>query len=164
VKGCVVAREEAVEHALGLGERPGLGEAELADQAVLEGAKEPLDPPLALWGVSTDPADAEFLEGAADLGGLGPALELLGQGERGAGVAMKDPVAVGVGGRGEAIAADELAEEPEVAMGIFLQAEDAAEDLARGVVDGGVEHETRPAIFEPGVVAAIHLDQEAGLG
>jgi hypothetical protein len=30
----------------------------------------------------------------------------------------------------------------------------AAEDLARGVIDGGVEHETRPAIFEPGVVTA----------
>jgi len=160
----IVAWEKAVEHALGLGERARLGKAKLADQAVLEGAKEPLDPPLRLRGVSTNPADAEFLEGAPDLGGLGPALELLGQGERGAGIAVKDPVEVSVGRSGESIAADELAEEQEVAVGIFLRAKDAAEDLARGVIDGGVEHETRPAIFEPGVVAAVHLDKESGLG
>jgi len=160
----IVAREKPVEHALGLRDRARLGEAELADEAVLEGAKEPLDPTLGLRGVSTDPADAEFLEGAPDLSGCGPALELLGQGERGTGIAVKDPVAVGVGRSGESIAPDDLAEEQEVAVGIFLQAEDAAEDLARGVVDGGVEHETRPAIFEPGVVAAVHLDEESGLG
>ncbi len=160
----IVAREKAVEHALGLRERACLGEAELADEAVLEGAKEPFDPPLGLRGVSTDPADAKFLEGAPDLGGCGPALELLGQGEWGTGIAVEDPVAVGVGRSGEAIAADELAEEQEVSVGILLQAEDTAEDLARRVIDGGVEHETRPAIFEPGVVAAVHLDEESGLG
>lgn len=160
----IVAWEKPVEQALGLGERARLGEAELDDQAVLEGAKEPLDASLGLGGVSTDPADAEFLEGASYLGGRGPALELFGQSERGAGIAVKDPVEVGVGRSGETIAADELAEEQEVAVGIFLRAKDAAEDLARGVVDGGVEHETRPAIFEPGVVAAVHLDKESGLG
>jgi len=160
----IVAWEKAVEHALGLGERARLGKAELDDQAILEGAKEPLDSSLGLGGMSTDPADAEFLEGASYLGGRGLALELLDQGERGAGIAVKDPVEVSVRRRGEAIAPDELAEEQEVAVGIFLQAEDAAEDLARGVIDGGVEHETRPTIFEPGVVAAIHLDKESGLG
>lgn len=160
----IVAREKPVEHALGLRERARLGEPELDDQAILEGAKEPLDPSLRLRGMRTDPADAEFLEGAPDLGGLGPALELLGQGERGAGIAVKDPVAVGVRRAGEAIAPDELAEEQEVAVGILLRAEDAAEDLARGVVDGGVEHQPRPAIFEPGMVAAVHLDEESGLG
>ncbi|MDQ7839757.1 MAG: hypothetical protein RDU83_01860 [bacterium] len=160
----IVAWEKAIEHALGLRERARLGEAELDDQAILEGAKEPLDPPLGLWGMRTDPADAEFLEGASYLGGRGPALELLSQGEWGAGIAVEDPVAVGVGRSGEAIAPDDLAEEQEVAVGIFLQAEDAAEDLARGVIDGGVEHEARPAIFEPGVMAAVHLDEEAGLG
>lgn len=160
----IVAWEKAVEHALGLRERACLGEAELADQAILEGAKEPLDPPLGLRGVSTDPADTEFLEGAPDLGGRGPALELLRQCQRGAGIAVEDPVEVSVRRTGEAIAADELAEEQEVAVGVLLQAEDAAEDLARGVIDGGVEHEARPAIFEPGVVAAVHLEKETGLG
>jgi len=160
----IVAGEKPVEHALGLRERARLGETELDDEAILEGPKEPLDPTLGLRGMRTDPADAEFLEGAADLGRFGPALKLLGQGERGAGIAVEDPMAVGVGGAGHAIAAEELAEEQEVAVRVLFQAEDAAEDPARRVVDGGVEHQARAALFEPGVVAAVHLDKEAGLG
>jgi hypothetical protein len=135
-KARIVAWEKPVEHALGLGERTRLGEAELADEAILEGAKEPLDPPLALRGLRADPADAQFLEGAPDLGGLGPALELFSQGEGGAGIAVEDSMTVGVRRSGEAIAPDELTEEQEVAVGVLLQAEDAAEDLARGVVEG----------------------------
>lgn len=77
---------------------------------------------------------------------------------------MKDPMAVGVDRRREAIAANEPAEEQEVAVRIFLQAEDPAEDSAGGVIDGGVEDESWPTVFEPGVVAAVHLDEEAGLG
>ncbi len=42
----IVAREKAVEHALGLRERARLGETEFDDEAILEGAKEPLDPSL----------------------------------------------------------------------------------------------------------------------
>ena len=159
----IVAREKPVEHALGLRQGARLGEAELDDQAILEGAEEPLDSSLRLWGMRTDPTDAEFLKGAPDLGGRGPALELLGQCERGAGIAVEDPMTVGVRRRGEAIAADELAEEQEVAVSILFQAEDAAEDLARRVIDGRVEDQTRPAIFEPGVVAAVHLDEETSL-
>lgn len=108
-EACVVAWDEPIEHALGLRERARLGEAELDDEAILEGTKEPLDPTLGLRGMRTDPADAEFLEGAPDLGGGGSSLELLIQGERVAGVAVEDPVAVGVGRSWEAIAADELA-------------------------------------------------------
>ena len=160
----IVAWEEAIEHALGLRERARLGEAELDDETILEGTEEPLDPSLGLRGMRADPADAEFLEGTADLGRGGPALKLLGQGERGAGIAVEDPVAVGVSGTGEAIAPDELAEEQEVAVGVLFQAEDAAEDLASRVVYGRVEHQARAAIFEPGVMAAVHLDEETGLG
>ena len=152
----IVAREKPVEHALGLRERARLGEAELDDEAILQGAKEPLDPTLGLGRARADPADAEFLEGAPDLGGLGPALELFGHGQRGAGIAVEDPVAVGVRCTGEARAADKLAEEQEVAVRVLFQAEDAAEDLARRVIDGGVEHEPRPALFEPGVMATVH--------
>ena len=109
----IVAREKPVEHALGLRERARLGEPELDDEAILEGAKEPLDQSLRLRGMRTDPADAEFLEGAPDLGGLGPALELLGHGQRSAGIAVEDPMAVGVRRTGETIAPDEVAEEEE---------------------------------------------------
>lgn len=168
VRGCmrevgVVAREEPVQDALRLREGTRVGEPEFDDQAILEGAEEPFDTALGFRGMGADPADAEFLEGAADLGRFGPTVQLLGQGERGAGITVKDPVAVRVGGTGQAVPPDELTEEQEVALGIFLQAEDPTEDFPGGVIDGSVQDEPRPAVFEPGVVAAVHLDQEAGL-
>lgn len=155
----IVAREKSVEDALGLREGTRLGEPELDDEAILQGAKEPLDPSLRLRGVRADPADTEFLEGAPNLGGLRPALELFSHGQRGAGIAVKDPVAVGVGYTGASIAAEQ-----EVPVRIFLQPEDAAEDPTGGVINGGVEHQPRPPCFEPGVLAAVHLDKEPGLG
>jgi len=160
----IVAWEKPVEHALGLRECARLGETEFHDEAILKGAKEPLDATLRLRRLRTDPADAKFLEGAPDLGGCGAALELLGQRERGTGIAVKDSVAVSVRCRGEPITADEMAEEQEVAVGVLFQAEDAPEDPARRVIDGRVEHEPGAAFFEPGVMAAIHLDEEARLG
>ena len=159
----VVARDETVQHALGLGERAGLSQSKFDDEAILEGAKKPLDAPLRLRGMGADPADAEFLKGAADLGRVGPALKLLGQGEWDAGIAVKDPVTVGVRGAGKSVTPDELTEEQEIAVGVLFQAEDATEDLARRVVDGRVEDESRPPLFEPGVMAAVHLDEEASL-
>jgi hypothetical protein len=159
----VVAGEKAVKDALGVLERPRLGEAQFDDEAILKGAKEAFDPALRLGRMGADPADAEFLECATDLGGLGPALELLGQAERGAGVAVEDPMPIGVGGPREAIAPDEVAQEEEVAVGILLEAEDSGQDAAGGIINGGQQHEPRATILQPGVLAAIHLDEEAGL-
>jgi len=159
----IVAREKPVHDALGLGEGAGLREAEFGDEAILEGAEEPLDPAFALRRRRGDPADAEFLQGAADLRGCDGALELRREAVRRAGVAMKDPMAIGVGGAGDAIAPDEAAEHEKVAMGIFLGAKDGGEDRARGIVDGGMEDEAGPAVLEPGVLTAIHLDEQAGL-
>jgi hypothetical protein len=47
----IVAREKAVEHALGLRERARLGEPEFDDEAILEGAKEPFDPSLTRYEI-----------------------------------------------------------------------------------------------------------------
>ncbi len=49
-------------------------------------------------------------------------------------------------------------------MGIFLRAKHRGEDGAGRIVDRGMEDETRAAVFEPRMVAAVHLDEEAGLG
>lgn len=105
----VVARPEAVKDTLGLGESPRLGEAEFDDEAILEGAKEPFHASLALRRGSGDPADAEFLERTPDLRGGDVALELLRQALWGPRIAMKDAMPIGVGGCGQAVAADELA-------------------------------------------------------
>lgn len=72
-------------------------------------------------------------------------------------------MAVGVGSGGDAIAAYELVEQLEISVGILLGAKDAPEHAARRVVDGGMQDEARPAVFEPGMMTAIDLDKEPGL-
>ncbi len=160
----IVAMEKPVEDALRLRERAGAGQAELDHQAILEGPKEPFNPTRRLRRPGGDPANAQLLERAADLGGLYGALELFVQRARRTGIAVKDPMAIGVGGRRDAIAADELAEQEEVALGIFLEPKDAAEHLSCRIVDRGVKDEAGTAVLEPGVLAAVHLDEEPRLG
>src|SRR5579864_4419132 len=159
----VEAWAEAVKDALSVGEGPRLREAEFDDQAILEGAKEPLHASLALRRGGGDPADAEFLERAPDLGRGDIALELLGEAVRSPRITMKDAMPIGVGCRGQAIPADELAQQQEIAVRILLGAKDARQDFARGIVDGGEEDEARAAILEPGMVTAVHLDEKSGL-
>ena len=160
----VVAGAETVKDALGLGECRRLREAEFDDQAILEGAKEPLHAALALRRGGGDPADPEFLKRTPDLGRGDIAVELLRQALWRPRIAMKDAMAIGVGCHGQAIAANELAQQQEVAVGILLGAKDASEDLTRGIIDGREEDEARAAILEPGMVAAVHLDEQPGLG
>lgn len=56
------------------------------------------------------------------------------------------------------------AQQEEVAVGILLKAEDGSQHAAGGIVDGSQQHEPRAAVLEPGVVAAVHLDEEPRLG
>lgn len=162
-KARVIAREVAIQDALGLGEGSSIGQAEFSDEAVLQRAEEALDPAFGLGRRGRDPADAEVVEGASDLRGGHGALQLLHEAVGRAALAMKDAVTIGVGGGGDPAAADELAEDAEVAVGIFLEAEDGGEDRARGVIEGGVEDEPGAAIFEPAMPAPVEEDQESGL-
>lgn len=159
----IVLREKPVKHALGLFHCAGLGQPEFDHETILKRPKEPLDAPPGLRRMGADPADPQLLERPADLRRLGAALELLGQGERGAGIAMKNAMPIGVDGSRQAIAPDEVAQEEEVAVGVLLEAEDSGQDSAGGVIDGRQQHEPRTAVFQPGVLAAVHLDQEPGL-
>jgi hypothetical protein len=159
----IIAREKPGEHAGRLGEGAGVREAEFDHEPILEGAEEPFNPTLGLRGVGANPRDAQFAERAADLGfPRGPA-ELVVEGERGVRIGTKDAMAIGVHGGGEAIAAAEMPEQKEVAVRIFLEAEDSAEDVPSGVIDRGEEDEAGAAVLEPGMVTAIELDEEAGL-
>jgi len=78
-----------------------------------------------LGGGGGDPADAQFLQGAADLRGGHHALQFLGETTWRAGIAMKEAMVVGVGGARDTIALDEAAEQEEIAMRVFLRAKDA---------------------------------------
>ena len=160
----IEARAETVKDALGLREGPCLREAEFDDEAILEGAKEPFHPTLSLGRRCGNPANSEFLERTPHLGGSHIALKLLRHALGGLRITMKDPVPIGIGGGGQAIATDELAQQQEIAVGILLGAKDSRQDFACGIVDGGEEHKAGAALLEPGMMAAVHLDKEPGLG
>jgi hypothetical protein len=159
----IVAGEKPSEHAGRLGERAGLGEAEFDHEAILEGAEETLNPTFGLRRMGPDPLDAQFLECPPDLSLPRDAAELVIEGERRVGIRTKDAMAIGVHGGREAITAAEMPEQEEVAVGIFLEAEDGPQHAPRRVIDGREEDEAGAAVLEPGMVTAIELDEEAGL-
>jgi len=159
----IVAGEKSPQDALRVRERAGVLEAEFADEAILEGAKEAFDATFGLRGVGRDPADAEFVEGAAELGTVPVAAELLGQGERAA-LGLEEGMAISVDGGGDAVAAEEGTEEEEIAVRVLLGAKAGTDDAASGIIDRREQHEARAPGFEPRVLAAVHLDEEAGLG
>ncbi len=78
----VVARQVAGEDGVGLLDRRGAGQPELADEPILERAPQALDPALRLRAAGADPADARRVEGPPDLGEAVLAGELLGERRR----------------------------------------------------------------------------------
>ncbi len=112
----------------------GAGETKFADQAVLTGAPGALDAALGLGRVGGDLLDAEFVEGASQLGGRLFSGELFGQGPVGI-VALEDAVAVAVEAERDAVGGDHGVQGAEIADGIFgFELEVSGQDLAGGVV------------------------------
>ena len=140
------------------------GEAQFRAEPILEGPKEPLDATFRLRTAGGNPADAQFLQGTGDLRGCGFSRQLLLQGQRARGGGpVEDPVAIAVDGDGDAFPLREGLEDEEVAVRIFFIAKGGGGDLTGGVVHGGDEGQARAALVEPGVGAAIELDEEAFL-
>ncbi len=159
----IVAWEKPVDHALCVGKSARAGEAKFRDEAVLKGAEEPFDATLRLRRLSCYPPNAQFRQRAADLRVIALALELLRQGGLYPRRRAKDAVAIGVGGPGDAVAAQELAEEEQIAVRILLEPEDGPDDASSRIINGGEEDQTWSAVLQPRMVAAVHLDEEAGL-
>ncbi len=160
----VVARQEAGQEGVGGVLVPNPGQAQLGHEPVLKGAEEPLDAALGLRAGGGNPLDAQFLQEPADLGRGTLAAELFGQSLRGFGTAVEDPVAIGVRSQRDAGTQRRLLEDVEVPVGSFLVIEPAAQDFASSIVEGGVEDETRAAVFQPRVMTAIQLGEHAFLG
>ncbi|MHB9146095.1 MAG: hypothetical protein ACYC5Y_12250 [Symbiobacteriia bacterium] len=99
-----------------------------------------------------------------ELGGGLPARQLFLQGEvlllRG----DEDGVPVGVEGDRDAVAAEDVHHEPEIADQVLMGPEKSGHDLAGGVIDGTDEGKGRGVVAEPVVVAAVDEEHEAGLG
>lgn len=94
----IVASQEAGEEGVGPRAVDDAGEAEFGPQAILEGAKEPLDATLGLRTPGRDPLDGQFLEGPGDLCGCGFADQLLLEGEAVPLAPVEDAMAIAVRG------------------------------------------------------------------
>jgi hypothetical protein len=119
--------------------------------------------PLACGPVGGDPVDAQFLQGAFDLGRRGFPGELLGEGERALRRAVKDAMAIAVGSDGDPLGLGEGVKDVEIPMRIFLVPKGGGRDFPRGVINHRQEGEARTALLQPIVVAAIELHEEAFL-
>jgi hypothetical protein len=82
-KALVVVGAKALEHGVGLLQSSGAGEAEFANQTILASAPGTLDAALGLGGEGGNLPDAEFVQGASQLGRRLFTGELFGQGSSG---------------------------------------------------------------------------------
>ncbi len=64
---------------------------------------------------------------------------------------------VAVEGEGDSVPAHHFLQEQEVALGVFLLAEEGVRDIARGVIDRPNESEPGAVRAEPLVTAAVDL-------
>jgi len=109
----VEASDKAGKERIRLLEGADPGEAQLRDQAALEGAPEAFDPSLGLGRVGSHDLDAELLHRPAKLGGFALTGELLS--DRLPLGGAEDGVLIAIEGDGEAVCADKVLEEEKVA-------------------------------------------------
>jgi len=140
------------------------GEAELGDEPVLQRAKEAFDAPLGLRAAGGDPADAQFLQGAGDLCGRGFPGELLLEGQRGPFGPVEDPMAIAVGGDGDAFGLREPPQRHEVPAGIFFVPKRGGGDFPGRVIHDCQQGQVWATLVEPGVSTAVELDEQSCLG
>src|SRR5437879_6651391 len=138
-------------------------EAQLADEAVLQGLPQTLDAALGLRGVGLDIADAELLQEAPEVSGVLGAVQFFFE-RPVVVVAHEDVEAVAVDRERQAVLPEDLVEDDGVAVEILGGAEVQGEEPRGGVVDGPQECHRRPTLFEPVKGAAIDLHQTAGGG
>jgi hypothetical protein len=148
----------------GLGRREGvdLAEAELGDEAILQGGPPAFDAALRLRRVGGDVADAKIPEDLAEVGRMLRALQFLP--ERPVRVVPhEDAEAIPVEGHGQPVPCGEAAQQGEIAVQVFGGAEVEGHDGARRVVDGA-EEEDAGAGAEPVELAAVHQHEGAQAG
>ena len=159
--GC--SRRRSAQQGVGRVEIAGLSQAEFAAEAILQHAPEAFDAAFGLRAASGDEGDAELFEGATELSGLALAGELFFEGP-GVVVADEDAAAIAVEGEGNTVAAQQLAEQGEIADGGFGGEELSGEDFSGGIVLQTESGEARAAAFEPVVRRAVELHQFAFAG
>src|SRR5271165_1116459 len=162
-EAAVVVSHENAQHGVGGVEIAGLSQTEFAGEAVLEHAPKAFDAALGLRTAGGDEGDAELFESAAELGGLAFAGELFFDRPKVV-VAHEDAAVIAVEGEGSAVAAQQLAQQREIAERGFGRKELSGQDFSGGVVLQAESGEARTAAFEPVVGRTVELHQLAFTG
>src|SRR5204863_3763473 len=157
-EAAIVVRHENREEGLGGGRGGETPEAQLLDEAILERAVGALDPALRLRAVGAETVDVEVAKGAAELREPGAALGAI------AGLDVKDAEPVAVERHGLAVTLEVAPGRVEVIERGLGVREAELHEAAGGVVDVDQQRAARAAILEPGVLAAIELDELAEAG
>ena len=136
--------QELLQHGPGLLKGGCSREPQFRDQPVLEGSGRPLDSALGLGRRGEYHLNPQFLHCPSELGGRAAGLIFR--------LVLEDRAPVGVQGEGYAGALEHSLHQPEIAVGIFMLAE-------QGVVHREQYSELRSVISQPPVIAAVQLDQ-----
>ena len=113
-----------------------------------------------MWAAGGDESDTELGESAAELSGLPLAGELFFQGPEII-VAHEDAAVIAIEGERRAVAAEQLAQQGEIAMCGFGRKELSGQEFSCGVVLQAERGETRAAAFQPVVRGTVELHQFA---
>jgi hypothetical protein len=124
------------------------------DQTILQCLVRPLDAPLGLWRPGADLLDAEPLGDAVELGPSVAALGLLG-------IDAEDAVPVRVERQRQAVRRDVVAQGKAIGRSRLGRCKAARREPPRRVIDEEHQGELGAPILEPGVLAAVDLDQLA---
>jgi len=128
---------------------------QLFDETILQRAVGALHATLGFGAAGTEQVDVERAQGAAELrearSGLGPL----------AGLDMKDAQPIAVEGHRLAMSLEIATRGAEVVEGRLDGGKAELHEAARGVVDVDEQGAHRPAVFEPGVLGAVELDELA---
>src|SRR5215470_6775388 len=131
----VEVAEELRQEGIGRRATSDLPQPQLADQAILQGAPEPLNAALALRRAGLDVADAQLLEDAAEMSGRLDPGELLLEGPVPIG-ADEDVDAIAIEGHGQAAGGEDLVQQRSVAVEVFGRPEVQGDDRGRRIIDG----------------------------
>ena len=132
----------------------GPGQAQFAGEAILKGAPEAFDAALGLGTLGSNVGDAELLQCAAELRGFPATCELFFH-RPVIVVANEDAVTVAVETEGYAEAAQQAAEQAEIAACVFGGKEFGDENFEGSVIEKAEQGKLWAAIFQPAVKAGI---------
>jgi hypothetical protein len=132
-EAAVIVGEKEAQHGIGGIQIASLSQAEFAGETILEHAPESLDAAFGLRTAGSDEGDAELFQSAAELRGLAFSGELfLDRPE--VVVAHEDAAVVAIKGERSAVAAQQLAQQREIAVCGFGGKELSGQDFSGGVV------------------------------